>query len=352
MTLTEIVMDAHEAGASDIHLIQKLHPLFRIDGELRPVEDTVVTDVDCDRIALDLIGAHVDDVFKKGEIDLARSVGPVRCRINAFRQQESWSLAIRLLSDIIPKFDTLGVPSVVRGFNTFNQGLILVTGNTGSGKSTTIASLLDIVNHTENKHILTLEDPVEYLYRPDKCAVNQREVGKDTQTFASGLRAALREDPNIILVGELRDFETIEVAITAAETGHLVLGTVHANSAASTVDRLVDVFPTDRQGQIRSQLALSMRAVLSQQLLPKVGGGRVPACEVMQVDSTIQGLIREGRTPEIPGIIEATESNGNILMSKSLAMLRADGLISDKVYQSALRDALYTSYRAMVKASN
>lgn len=338
MNLDDLVLEAGKMGATDLHIIQGKPPIIRVDGLLKKMNDTIMTDVDCDRIALRLVGVQVENVYTKGEVDLARSVDDLRCRISLFRRQGIWSLAIRLLSNEIPKFETLGLPAVVKSFIRFNQGLVLVVGKTGSGKSTTLASLLNILNQTESMHILTLEDPVEYVYPDASCAVNQREVGKDTQTFATGLRAALREDPDVILVGELRDYETIEVAITAAETGHLVFGTVHANSAAATIDRLVGVFQAEKQTQIRMQLSMSLRAVLCQRLLPKVGGGRILSCEVMQVDQTIRELIREGKTFKIPDVIKNTSATGNILMQDYLRYLAIHNFIAEPVYRSVLED--------------
>lgn len=227
---------------------------------------------------------------------------------------------------------------MVSDFPAYSQGLVLITGETGSGKSTTLAAILNQINRQEAKHILTLEDPIEYIYTPDRCVINQREVGKDTQSFAAGLRAALREDPDVILVGEMRDLETIETALTAAETGHLVFGTVHTNSAADSIDRMVDVFPAQRQQQIRLQLSMTLKAVLSQQLLPKAGGGRVLACEVMKVDGAIRNLIREGKTPQIANAIQTTGAAGNILMDRCLQNLRTAGVISEETFRAALRD--------------
>ena len=226
---------------------------------------------------------------------------------------------------------------MVAEFATYNQGLVLITGETGSGKSTTLAAILERINQREQKHILTLEDPIEYIYTPKSCVINQREVGRDTGSFAAGLRAALREDPDVILVGEMRDLETIETALTAAETGHLVFGTVHTNSAADSIDRMVDVFPAGRQQQIRLQLSMCLRAVLSQQLLPKTGGGRVAACEVMKTDSAIRNLIREGKTPQILNAIQTSGSLGNVLMDKTLQGLYKAGSISRETYEGALR---------------
>ncbi len=234
-------------------------------------------------------------------------------------------------------------PAQVAEFAAYNQGLVLITGETGSGKSTTLAAILERINQREQKHILTLEDPIEYIYTPKSCVINQREVGRDTGSFAAGLRAALREDPDVILVGEMRDLETIETALTAAETGHLVFGTVHTNSAADSIDRMVDVFPAGRQQQIRLQLSMCLRAVLSQQLLPKTGGGRVAACEVMKTDSAIRNLIREGKTPQILNAIQTSGSLGNVLMDKTLQGLYKAGSISRETYEGALRDAAGTA---------
>ena len=303
------------------------------------MQDAPLTQADCQRLAGELAGDAFSQAAAAGELDLARSIAGVRCRINLFRQQGAWSAAIRLLNDHIPELGELGLPPVVAEFPSYSQGLVLITGETGSGKSTTLAAILNQINRNEAKHILTLEDPIEYVYTPARCVINQREVGKDTQSFASGLRAALREDPDVILVGEMRDLETIETALTAAETGHLVFGTVHTSSAADSIDRIVDVFPAGRQQQIRLQLSMTLRAVLSQQLLPRAsGGGRVLACEVMRVNGAIRNLIREGKTPQIANSIQTSGSDGNILMDKALGDLLSAGVISRETWRAALRD--------------
>ena len=234
------------------------------------------------------------------------------------------------MSDYIPEIEELSLPPAVSEFPKYKSGLVLVTGETGSGKSTTLAAVLNRINHTESKHIITLEDPIEYVYTPDKCLVNQREIGKDTNSYGDGLRAALREDPDVILIGEMRDLETIETALTAAETGHLVFATLHTNSASDSIDRVVSVFPAGRQQQIRTQLAGTLRAVLAQQLVPKIGGGRVAACEVMTVSAAIQNLIREGKTPQIDNFITMNAREGNILMDTALANLARAGKISQQ----------------------
>ena len=338
MTVDQLISKALRDRASDVHLVRGLTPRYRIDGELREMIPEVLTREKCEEYARELMGDVYDTAQEVGEADLALTIAGNRCRLNLFQQQGAWSAAIRLLNDHIPELTELGLPKVAAEFPAYSQGLVLITGETGSGKSTTLAAVLNQINKNECKHILTLEDPIEYVYTPIRCVINQREIGKDTKTFAAGLRAALREDPDVILVGEMRDLETIETALTAAETGHLVFGTVHTNSAADSIDRIVDVFPAERQGQIRLQLSMSLKAVLSQQLLPKVGGGRVLACEVMKLDGAMRNLIREGKTPQIANAIQTTGSVGNILMDRCLQNLRAAGTITEETYRSALRD--------------
>lgn len=338
MTVDELIEKALRDKASDVHLVRGLTPRYRVDGEIREMDERILTAQQCEDFARELAGAEYAKARVVGEADLALFISGTRCRLNLFQQQGAWSAAIRLLNEHIPDFHELGLPAAAAEFPTYSQGLVLITGETGSGKSTTLAAILDQINRNESKHILTLEDPIEYVYKPKRCVINQREVGKDTQSFAAGLRAALREDPDVILVGEMRDLETIETALTAAETGHLVFGTVHTNSAADSIDRIVDVFPAQRQQQIRLQLSMSLKAVLSQQLLPKVGGGRVLACEVMKTDGAIRNLIREGKTPQIVNAIQTTGAIGNILMDRCLQNLRSAGTITEETYRAALRD--------------
>lgn len=339
MTITELVQGAYEQRASDIHLVCGLNPRYRVDGSLCDAAPFCLTDADCMAYARELAGDFFDTLVEVGEVDLARTIAGIRCRLNIFSQQGHYSAAIRLLNDRIPMMSELGLPNVASEFPWYNQGIVLITGETGSGKSTTLAAILNHINQTQTKHILTLEDPVEYVYTPAKCVINQREIGKDTKSFSAGLRAALREDPDVILVGEMRDLDTIETALTAAETGHLVFGTVHTNSAADSIDRIVDVFPAERQQQIRLQLSMTLKAVLSQQLLPrKSGKGRVLACEVMKVDGAIRNLIREGKTPQIYNSIQSTGNIGNILMDRALQQLYTSGDISKNTFDSARRD--------------
>ena len=333
--IESIITRATELNVSDIHIVYGIPIRFRIDGQLTDMDDHVLTEEECNAYAADFGEDAVRIAREVGEADLAVTISGRRLRVNLFKQQDHFSLAIRLLSSSIPKFEDLKLPPVVATFSKFKNGLVLVTGETGSGKSTTLASLLNMINMRDHKHIITLEDPIEYVYKPDKCTINQREIGRDTKSFANGLRAALREDPNVVLVGEMRDFETIETALTAAETGHLVFGTIHTNSASDAVDRIVDVFPEGRQRQIRVQLSMSLKAVVSQQLLKKIGGGRVAACEIMVVDHAISNLIREGKTPQIRNSLQTSAALGSITMENAVQKLLKEGVISPEVAAKA-----------------
>ena len=330
MTIEQLVVKSRQDGASDIHLIAGLPPKYRKDGQLENMDETPLTSSDCVAYAKQLAGTPeaYDDYLTTGELDAADSFGGNRCRIHIFRQQGVPSVALRLLSDRIPKLENLGLPPAALKLPDLHKGIVLVTGETGSGKSTTLAALLDYINHTRKSHIVTLEDPVEYIYTPDKCAINQREVGKDTASFASGLRASLREDPNVILIGEMRDRETIETAITAAETGHLVFGTLHTGSASDAVDRIVQVFPEGMQIQIRLQLSMCLQAVLTQQLIPRKAGGRALACEMMVVTDAIRNLIRNGNTPQIANAIATSVAIGGQTMDQALVKLIRGGQIT------------------------
>lgn len=269
--LEQIIEKAVAVKASDIHIVCGIPVRFRVDGVLTDMDEHRMTKEDCRRCAEELGKDALQKAEDIGEADLAATICGRRLRVNIFLQQECISLALRLLNEKIPKLEELNLPEVVSTFPNYRNGLVLVTGETGSGKSTTLAALLNCINENQRDHIITLEDPIEYVYTPKLCVINQREVGRDTQSFANGLRAALREDPDVVLVGEMRDLDTIETALTAAETGHLVFGTIHTNSASDAVDRIVDVFPEGRQRQIRLQLSMCLKAVVSQQLLPKKG---------------------------------------------------------------------------------
>ena len=328
ISVDELVARAKQDGASDIHLICGLPPKYRLDGELQDMEPTPLTAQDCEDVARFLAGSAYREMEQIGELDLAGTWGGNRCRVHLFRQQGQPSIALRLLRETIPELETLGLPPAALDLTTLHKGIVLVTGETGSGKSTTLASMLDRINHTRRAHIVTLEDPVEYLYKPDLCAINQREIGRDTRSFSDGLRASLREDPNVILIGEMRDRDTIETAITAAETGHLVFGTLHTGSASDAVDRIVQVFPEGMQTQIRLQLSMVLQAVLTQQLVQKKGGGRVLACELMLVTDAIRNLIRAGNTPQIANAIATSAAIGGMTMDQALVRLYRAGLIT------------------------
>ncbi len=342
-SIEQLVIRAKEDGASDIHIICGLPPKYRKSGDLENMEDYIVTREDCLNIARELsktVEAY-DELMTTGELDAADTFAGNRCRIHLFKQQGVPSLALRILSEHIPELSTLGVPPAVMELPKLHKGIVLVTGETGSGKSTTLAAILDNINHNYKCHIVTLEDPVEYIYTPDLCAINQRVVGKDTQSFAMGLRASLREDPNVILIGEMRDRDTIETAITAAETGHLVFGTLHTGSASDSIDRMVQVFPEAAQQQIRLQLSMVLQAVLTQQLIRKKTGGRVLAAEYMIVTDAIRNLIRTGNTPQIANAVATSAEIGGQTMDQALVMLVRKGQITR---ESALHYAVNKDY--------
>lgn len=341
--VSEIIEKAQERRASDVHIGQGLPVQLRVDGALVPMDDKVISNEECEALVRELAGTAFPDVARVGEVDTARTYSGIRCRINAYIKQGSYAAAIRLLNSTIPAFESLGLPGIVASFATYQRGIVLVTGETGSGKSTTLASLIDMINTTRADHIITLEDPIEYIHTPKKCVISQREIGRDTKSFASGLRASLREDPDVILVGEMRDLETIEIALTAAETGHLVFGTLHTNSAPDSIDRIVDVFPAERQQQIRMQLSMTLKAVVSQQLLRRRdGNGRVAICEVMLVTNAIKNLIREGKTPQIKNSMATSAAEGNITMDNALVAAVRAGQISRDMAMEACHDPEYT----------
>jgi twitching motility protein PilT len=322
---------AAQQDASDLHLAVGRYPTLRIDGKLIPLsQETILLSEDTKAMA----DFFMDDVRKKtfvadGQVDFAYNFEDrVRFRTNVFYQQGHVGIVMRVINNQIRTLQELSVPSSVYEFANFSQGLFLVTGPVGHGKSTTLAALMDHINHNKEHHIVTIEDPIEYLYTPDRCIINQREVGEDTHDFAAALRAALREDTNVILIGELRDLETISTAITAAETGHLIFATLHTNDASQTVDRIIDTFASHQQNQVRSQLANVLLGVLSQRLLPRTDGGRVPAIEIMIKNHAIENLIREDKTYQIDTVIDTSQKDGMISLDKSLSILLKQGIIS------------------------
>ncbi|MFD0586641.1 type IV pilus twitching motility protein PilT [Paenibacillus sp. GCM10027627] len=334
----ELLELAHAKGASDIHVTVNSPVVFRIIGELRPINDDVLSPHDTERLAKELMSeAQYAGLRENGEIDFTFGIPKVsRFRINAFLQRGSVGLAIRIVPSRIPSMEELNLPAVCKSIIGKPQGLLLVTGPTGSGKSTTLASMVDHLNRTENLHMITLEDPIEFIYDHKKSMVNQREVGLDTGSFSSGLRAALRQDPDVILVGELRDMDTISTAITAAETGHLVFGTLHTADAPQTIDRLIDVFPAAMQAQIRIQLASVLLSVVSQRLLPLAGRkGRTAAFEVLVNTPAVANLIRTEKVFQIRSIMQTGKSFGMQTMETSLRQLVQEGIVTREAAQEA-----------------
>ena len=329
-TIEEILTAAKEAGASDVHLTVGIPPKMRVNGNLVTMDFPKMLPADTLDVILSIMTESQRERYEeKGEYDMSFAVPNVaRYRVNAFKQRGSAALAFRVVATEIPSPEKLGVPTSVVDLYQRKRGLILVTGPTGSGKSTTLAAIIDKVNSNRDAHIITLEDPIEYLHQHKMSMVNQREIGLDTENYANALRAALREDPDVILVGEMRDFETISVAITAAETGHLVLSTLHTIGAASTIDRVIDVFPPHHQQQIRVQLSNVLEAVISQQLIPTSDGrGRCAAFEVMHANHAVRNLIREGKSHQLQSIMQTNRKIGMITMDDAILQLYYDGKI-------------------------
>ena len=341
-SIVDIVSRASAVHASDVHAAVGVPLRFRVDGRLVDADEIPLTDKDCKDLARELAGARFDSMRDIGELDLAGTYADVRCRVNLYHSSNHISSAIRLLSDTIPELESLGLPSIMMEFPTYRKGIVIITGETGSGKSTTLASILNRINHTRSDHIITLEDPIEYIYTPDKCSIDQREIGTDTCSYSDGLRASLREDPDVILIGEMRDLDTIDTALTAAETGHLVFATLHTSSAADSIDRMVDVFPEGRQYQIRLQLSQTLKAVVSQQLVVrKEGTGRCVACEVMMVNAAIRNLIREAKTPQIENTLATSAHEGSITMDNMLLQMHKAGRISAQTVLASAHDVEY-----------
>ncbi|WP_206518087.1 PilT/PilU family type 4a pilus ATPase [Rhodococcus sp. X156] len=336
--LTELVA----MGGSDLHLTAGIAPCMRLNGALAPVPDyDRLTPVDTELLVRSFLTPVQWDKFANAqELDTSYSVrGVSRFRVNVYRQRGSVGAAFRAIPHEIKNLTDLGLPFAVEDLGGLPRGLVLVTGPTGSGKSTTLASLLDLINRTRSGHIMTIEDPIEYVHSHKKCVVNQREVGSDTEDFSSALKHALRQDPDIILVGELRDLETTSVAVTAAETGHLVLATLHTQSAAQTIDRLVDIYPSHQQQQIRVQLANCLQGVVTQALVPrKDGEGRTVVCEVMLATPAIRNLIREDKVHQIPSFLQSSGDVGMISFDQHLAMRYNENQISRNTALSLAHD--------------
>lgn len=319
-------------GASDLHLSPTSKPIMRISGQLQVIEDfPVLSAQETERLAHGFLSKdQFKVVSEEGSIDFCYSVpGMTRFRTSVVRQRRGWEIVFRIISSKIRTMDEIGLPPELKILTQYHNGLVLVTGSVGSGKSTTLAAMVDEINRERKDHIITLEDPIEYVFESKNCQVSQREVGVHTKSFAASLRAALREDPDVIMVGEMRDLETISLAITASETGHLVLGTLHTSTAARTLDRLLDVFPIEQQSQIKTMVSESIRGIVCQQLIPRAdGNGRALALEVMFNNPAVSNLIRESKTFMLPGVIQTGRKQGMRLMDDSLKDLVDRGIIS------------------------
>jgi len=333
----KVVLDLN---GSDLHVTVGAQPTIRLDGALRPVEGSTkwLQDKVTKALFSLLTVAQREEFDRELELDFAYTASGARFRVNYYQQRNSVGGAFRLIPREIKQLEELGVPESVATFAQLPRGLVLVTGPTGSGKSTTLAALIDLVNRSRADHIVTVEDPIEFLHRHQKSLVNQREVGHDTHSFAAALKHVLRQDPDVILIGELRDLETVSVALTAAETGHLVFATLHTQDAAQTIDRVIDVFPPYQQGQVRSQLAATLQGVVCQTLVKKVGGGRVVATEVLVATSAIANLIREGKTYQIASAMQAGRALGMHTMDQHLADLVNAGSITRQSAEEKAQD--------------
>lgn len=333
MNTNDLLSMAVEMKASDLHITVGVPGTVRVHGKLKFLGEEKLTPADTKQITRELTNdMQWDKLNKIGEVDFSYSLpGLKRFRVNAYRQRNTYSVALRLVNSDIPSFAELGLPPVVSEIAQKNSGLILVTGPTGSGKSTTLASMVNSINQTKDRHIITLEDPIEYLFRHNKSVIEQREIGIDTISFANALRASLREDPDVILVGEMRDYETISIALTAAETGHLVFSTLHTIGVVNTVDRIIDVFPAHQQQQIRIQLAMTLQGVISQQLLTRTDQrGRVAAVEVMVANAAVRNIIREGKGHMLINTIQTSAKIGMRTMDDALCSLCKQGLITQE----------------------
>ncbi|MDD4548780.1 MAG: type IV pilus twitching motility protein PilT [Syntrophomonadaceae bacterium] len=327
----DIIRKGMEIGASDVHITVHRPPTYRVNGELISGEQTLNAQ-DTRRLGEEIIlNDKIRQTLKEnGQADFSNSFSGVgRFRVNLYIQRGSWAVAIRLFPVQVPDLDSLNLPPAVAELATARNGMVLVTGVTGSGKSTTLAAMINLLNHTKNYHILTLEDPIEYWHCHGKCIINQREIGIDTMSFAGALRSALRQDPDVILVGEMRDLETISTALTAAETGHLIFATLHSGSAAQTIERIVDVFPPYQQAQIRLQLANCLEGIITQQLLPRADGkGRIVAAEILLATAAVKNLIRENKVHQIYSAMQTGSAAGMVTMEKSIKLLYQRGIIS------------------------
>ncbi len=330
MDITELLKFSANESASDVHISSGEPPIMRIHGEMRMVDMPALDREDVHTFLYEIFSDQQRKIFEEThEIDFSIDLKDVaRFRVNAFVQNRGESIVFRNIPTKIPTFEELNLPPILADITRKPKGLVLVTGPTGSGKSTTLAALVDLINNERKEHILTIEDPIEFVHTTKNCLISQRELGPHTHSFGNALKAALREDPDVILVGEMRDLETIALAITAAETGHLVFGTLHTSSAPKTIDRIIDVFPPEQQAQIRTMFSESINAVISQALLKKKGGGRVAAHEIMIGTSAVRNLIREGKTAQLTSSIQTGKQYGMKTLDNSIISLYKDGVVN------------------------
>jgi twitching motility protein PilT len=331
MNIKDMLYIMVEKNASDLHLIAGIPPSIRIDGELSYLHSTHLTGKDLNSFFNELVEdpAKKNVFFEDRELDFAYELkGEARFRVNVYFQKSIIAFAIRLIPVNIPKLEDLNLPNVLKDLTRKPNGLILVTGPTGSGKSTSLAAMIDMINEEQSLHVVTVEDPIEYVYKPKKCIISQREVGEDTLSFSNALKRVLRQDPDVILIGEMRDLETMQAAITAAETGHLVFSTLHTTSASQTIDRIIDVFPPYQQPQIRSQLSITLQAVITQKLLKRIDiKGRIPTTEVLIITPAVRNMIREGKTYQVYSSIELGKEHGMHTMEQNLNYLLSKRMI-------------------------
>jgi len=344
MEITQLLEFSVQLGASDLHLSTGQPPILRKDGDIQRIDSPSLGAEDLQEMVYDIMNDEQRRGFESDlEADFSFEIpGIARFRANVFQQNRGISAVFRTIPSSILSLEDLDTPPIFKDISSFPRGLVLVTGPTGSGKSTTLAAMVDYINQNEPAHILTVEDPIEFVHTPNRCLINQREVHRDTKSFSNALRSALREDPDVILVGEMRDLETIRLAITAAETGHLVFGTLHTSSAAKTIDRIIDVFPAEEKEMVRSMLSESLQAVISQTLLKKTGGGRIAAHEIMLVNSAIRNLIRESKVPQMYSVLQTSTQIGMQTLDQNLKDLVNKGLISkEDALSKAVNKALF-----------
>lgn len=331
LKIEKLLEEVVKQDASDLHLTVGVPPMLRVDGALKPIANIApLTGAEVEKLIFSVVDDVQKDILLKDmEVDFSFAFGDVaRFRANAYHQKGNLALALRLIPTQIRTIEELGMPKTIEALTDFPRGLVLVTGPTGSGKSTTLAAMIDRINREKSVHIITIEDPIEYTHKNQKSVLEQREVHYDTRSFSAALRSILREDPDVVLIGEMRDLETIASAITIAETGHLVLATLHTNNAAQSVDRMIDVFPPHQQQQIRVQLSNILNAIVSQRLIPAIGGGRVVATEIMIANPAVRNIIREGKTHQLDAVIQTGAEEGMQTMDRNLATLVKSGKIT------------------------